>query len=155
MSHAGGDAGCRTIASDPGQSKSSTLLFNIYSRLRNILLQSLLHRISSPFPRRQPEIQVAGGVVSNQKIKKSIYMLKQVPNIVVRPPKEKMEDSATFQRLGMRPQPSRLSEVCKSESFGLFFYLKGALAVVESEVLSPKPSPPASRHAILTYAQVQ
>merc|ERR1719370_1536282 len=57
-----------------------------------------------------------------------------------------MEHSATFQRdvvqdkrLGMRPPPSRLSE--------------GALAVVESEVLSPKASPPVSRHSLLTYAQ--
>jgi len=85
--------------------------------------QSFLPRIpqSSPLPERQPDLQAAHGLV---------------PNIVVRPPKERMEDSATFQRLGMHP---RLSE--------------SALAVVESEVLSPKASPPMPRHALPTSAQ--
>jgi len=85
--------------------------------------QSFLPRLpqSSPLPERRADLQAAHGLV---------------PNIVVRPPKERMEDSATFQRLGMRP---RLSE--------------GALAVVESEVLSPKASPPVARHALLTYSQ--
>jgi len=109
-------ARCHTLVAMQGVERSPQMLHN----------QSFLPRMpqSSPLPGRQPDLQAAHGLV---------------PSIVVRPPKERMEDSATFQRLGMHPPPSRLSE--------------GALAVVESEVLSPKASPPVSRHALLTYAQ--
>ena len=79
-------------------------------------LQSFLPRLpqSSPLPERQADLQAAHGLVTFHSLACTSELLEircrfvQVPNIVVRPPKERMEDSATFQRLGMRP---RLSEV--------------------------------------------
>merc|ERR1719204_3014010 len=89
--------------------------------------QSLLHRMPQSSPGGHLGLQIPQQLA---------------PDIVVNPPNEiRGQDSATFQRLGMvAPRRSNLSE--------------RALAVVESAALSPKASPPLSRHALITPAQV-
>jgi len=89
--------------------------------------QSLLHRMPQSSPGGHLGLQIPQQLA---------------PDIVVNPPNEiRGQDSATFQRLGMvAPRRSNLSE--------------RALAVVESAALSPKASPPMSRHALITPAQV-
>jgi len=88
--------------------------------------QSLLHRMPQSSPGGHLGLQIPQQLA---------------PDIVVNPPNEiRGQDSATFQRLGMvAPRRSNLSE--------------RALAVVESAALSPKASPPMSRHALITPAQ--
>merc|ERR1719505_373743 len=88
--------------------------------------QSLLHRMPQSSPGGHLGLQIPQ---------------QQAPDIVVNPPNEiRAQDSATFQRLGMvAPRRSNLSE--------------RALAVVESAALSPKASPPMSRHALITPAE--